>query len=66
MKKAEDIVTYRKKHGDFKSIKDLAKVKDIDTRTVQMNMDKMMVDPLDGAMSKGTSHSSGSTKGMMK
>ncbi len=66
MKKAEDIVAYRKKHGDFKSIQDLAKVKGIGTKTVQMNMEKMMVGAMDGAMNKGMSHSSGSTKGMMK
>jgi len=62
LKKAEDIVAYRKKHGDFKSVQDLAKVNGIGTKTVQMNMDKMMV----GAMDKGMSHSNDKMKGMMK
>lgn len=48
IKKAEDIVAYRKKHGDFKSVNDLAKVQGIGTKTVQINMDKMMVGAMEG------------------
>jgi len=66
MKKAEDIIAYRSKHGDFKSIQDLAKVKGIGIKTVQMNMDKMMVGTMDGTMNKGMTHSSDNMKGMMK
>ncbi len=50
MKKAENIVAYRDKHGAFKSVQDLAKVKGIGTKTVQLNMDKLMVGSTDGAM----------------
>ena len=49
LKKAEDIVAYRKKHGAFKSPQDLAKVKGIGTKTVEKNMDKIMVGAMDGA-----------------
>jgi len=66
MKKAEDIVAYRNKHGDFRSIQDLAKVKGIGIKTVQKNMDKMMVGAMDGTMNKDMSHSSENMKGMMK
>ena len=55
IKKAEDIVAYRNKHGAFKSVNDLAKVKGIGIKTVESNMDKMMVGAMDG-----------STKGIIK
>jgi len=35
---AEAIVEYRKEHGDFKSVKELAKVKGIGTKTVEKNI----------------------------
>ena len=41
--KAEAIVAYREEHGPFASIYDLAKVKGIGEKTVEMNLDIMMV-----------------------
>ncbi len=41
--KAEAIVAYRKTHGDFKSIEDLAKVKGIGKKTVEKNQSKLMI-----------------------
>ncbi len=41
--KAEAIVAYREKHGPFASIYDLAKVKGIGEKTMEMNLDIMMV-----------------------
>jgi len=41
--KAEAIVAYRKKHGHFKRIEDLAKVKGIGSKTVQKNRSKLTV-----------------------
>lgn len=36
-KKAEAIIQYRKEHGDFKTLKDLEKVKGIGEKTVKLN-----------------------------
>ena len=41
--KAKAIVDYRKKHGDFKHIEDLAKVKGIGKKTVDKNRSKLTV-----------------------
>jgi competence protein ComEA len=43
IKKAEDIVAYRKKHGDFKSVDDLVKVKGIGKKTISKNRKHIMV-----------------------
>lgn len=37
LKKAQAIITYRKKHGPFKTVEDLAKVKGIGLKTVEKN-----------------------------
>ena len=42
--KAEAIVAYRDEHGAFKTADDLANVKDIGTRTVELNRELIMVD----------------------
>jgi competence protein ComEA len=42
-KKAEAIVTYRKEHGPFHSIAELAKVKGIGQATIEKNRDDMVV-----------------------
>ena len=36
-KKAQEIVKYRKKHGSFESVNDLAKVKGIGEKTIAKN-----------------------------
>ena len=41
--KAEAIVAYRKTHGHFKSIEDLAKVKGIGKKTVEKNRSKLTI-----------------------
>jgi competence protein ComEA len=41
IKKAEAIVAYRKEHGAFKSVDDLAKVKGIGKGTVAKNRDNL-------------------------
>lgn len=41
--KAEAIVDYRKEHGAFKSVDELAKVKGIGQKTVDKNRDQMTV-----------------------
>jgi len=41
--KAEAIVAYRRKHGDFKRVGDLARVKGIGTKTVERNRAKLTV-----------------------
>ena len=41
--KAEAIVEYRKAHGAFKSVDELAKVKGIGQKTVDKNRDQMTV-----------------------
>lgn len=43
VKKAEAIVAYRKKHGKFKNIDELAKVKGIGKKTVTKNRDNLTV-----------------------
>jgi len=43
LKKAQAIVEYRKAHGDFKTIDDLANVKGIGLSTVSKNRDNMVV-----------------------
>jgi len=43
IKKAKDIVSYREKHGKFKTIDDLAKVKGIGKKTIAMNKSKLTV-----------------------
>lgn len=42
-KKAEAIVVYRKKHGPFKSVDELAKVKGISKKTIEANREKISV-----------------------
>jgi len=41
--KAKAIVAYRKAHGHFKSIEDLAKVKGIGKKTVEKNRSKLTI-----------------------
>jgi len=43
-KKAEAIVAYRKEHGPFKSVDDLAKVKGISKKTIDANRANLAVD----------------------
>lgn len=43
IKKAQAIVAYRDKHGKFKTVDDLAKVKGIGKKTVAMNKTKLSV-----------------------
>lgn len=43
MKKAEAIVSYRKAHGKFKKIEDLAKVKGIGESTIDKNRGKLLL-----------------------
>lgn len=42
-KKAQAIVAYRDKHGKFKSVDDLAKVKGIGKKTVAMNRENLSI-----------------------
>lgn len=42
-KKAQDIVDYRKTHGDFKSIDELKKVKGVGAATVEKNRERLFV-----------------------
>ncbi len=42
-KKAEAIVAYRKEHGPFKSVDDLAKVKGISMKTIDANRSNLAV-----------------------
>ncbi|MGB5345874.1 MAG: helix-hairpin-helix domain-containing protein [Woeseia sp.] len=49
LKKAQAIVEYRKVHGPFKSVDDLALVKGIGARTVEINRQNIL---LDGAQDK--------------
>jgi competence protein ComEA len=44
LKKAQAIVEYRKTHGPFKSVDDLALVKGIGSRTVEINRQNILVD----------------------
>lgn len=41
IKKAQAIVDYRKQHGPFKSIQDLAKVKGINDKLIQKNKESI-------------------------
>lgn len=43
--KAEAIVAYRKEHGPFQSLDDLALVKGIGSATVEKNRDRLTVTP---------------------
>jgi len=43
IKKAKAIVAYREKHGKFKSVEDLAKVKGIGKQTIAMNKENLTV-----------------------
>jgi competence protein ComEA len=45
MSKAEAIVEYRKAHGPFKSVDDLALVKGIGARTIEMNRSNILLQP---------------------
>lgn len=49
LKKAQAIVEYRKVHGPFKSVDDLALVKGIGARTVEINRQNIL---LEGAQEK--------------
>lgn len=42
-KKAQDIVTYRETHGDFKSVDELTKVKGIGAATIEKNRERLFV-----------------------
>jgi len=44
MSKAQAIIAYRKTHGDFKSVYDLAKVKGIGEKTIEKNYDNIRLD----------------------
>ncbi|GMR03976.1 MAG: hypothetical protein BMS9Abin22_494 [Gammaproteobacteria bacterium] len=44
-KSADAIVAYRSKHGPFKTVDGLSKVKGIGVKTIDKNRDKMTVDP---------------------
>lgn len=41
--KAQAIIDYRKAHGGFKKLSDLANVKGISTKTIEKNKDKMVL-----------------------
>lgn len=43
LKKAEQIIQYRKAHGNFTDIKDLAKVKGISLKTVEKNKERIIL-----------------------
>lgn len=43
--KAQAIVEYRQKHGPFKNAEDLSLVKGIGVRTVEMNLQDILVTP---------------------
>lgn len=45
MSKAQAIVEYRKAHGPFKSVDDLALVKGIGPRTVEINRSNILLQP---------------------
>jgi len=46
LKKAQAIVAYREKHGKFKTVEDLAKVKGIGKKTVAMNKENLTIGKL--------------------
>jgi len=43
MKKAQAIVNYRKQHGDFKAVEELASVKGIGVATIAKNHDRILL-----------------------
>ena len=43
IKKAQAIVAYREKHGKFKTVEELAKVKGIGKKTIAMNMKNLKI-----------------------
>lgn len=43
IKKAQAIVAYREKHGKFKTVAELAKVKGIGKKTIAMNMKNLKI-----------------------
>jgi len=45
MAKAQAIVEYRQKHGPFKSVDELAQVKGIGERTVELNRKNILLGP---------------------
>ena len=46
LKKAQAIVAYREKHGKFKTVEELAKVKGIGKKTVAMNKENLTIGKL--------------------
>ena len=52
LSKARAIVDYRKSHGPFKSVDDLALVKGIGARTVEINRANILLQPTDKAKKK--------------
>ena len=44
MKKAEAIIAYREKHGDFKSVADLTQVKGIGNKLLEKNQDILLIE----------------------
>jgi len=40
---ADAIIEYRKNHGDFKSVDDLVKVKGVGSKTIEKNIDNIIV-----------------------
>lgn len=43
LKKAEAIVDYRQQNGPFRSIEELARVKGIGARTLEINLDRIVI-----------------------
>ena len=43
LKKAQAIITYREKNGEFKKIEDLKKVKGIGTKLLEKNIDSIVI-----------------------
>lgn len=44
MSRAEAIVAYREQHGPFRSLQELTQVAGIGERTVELNLDRIMID----------------------
>jgi len=51
-KKAQAIVTYRKTNGPFKSVQELTNVKGIGQKTLEKNMDVLLISSANQKMSK--------------
>ncbi|OQK17122.1 hypothetical protein AU255_04265 [Methyloprofundus sedimenti] len=51
-KKAEEIVDYREKHGDFKSIDELSNVKGIGVKTIEKNRNNIKLKSQEKVKSK--------------